>query len=159
MLINGRKPWRARCRRDVIRSCEDASRRRKDDWAAEEPAPRRHQPVHARPRAARTPRCSIPRSNAEIIRLRERGGAHAFALPPVASCSDQSPVAAVVVGTPRPGGRLAETGRYDHQPDHAQWNGDACQNGQHGVSTPTHGGDHAATIRCCIRSTARPYQC
>jgi hypothetical protein len=50
------------------------------------------------------------------------------------------PLAAAVVGTPRPGGRLAETGRYDHQPDRAQWNEDACQNGQRGVSTPTHGG-------------------
>jgi hypothetical protein len=38
--------------------------------------------------------------HAEIIRLRERGVAHVFALAPVAACGDRFAVAAVVVGTP-----------------------------------------------------------
>jgi hypothetical protein len=37
--------------------------------------------------------------HAEIIRLRERGVAHVFALAPMAACGDR-PVAAAVVGTP-----------------------------------------------------------
>ena len=36
--------------------------------------------------------------HAEIIRLRERGVAHVFAVAPVAACGDR-PVAAAVVGT------------------------------------------------------------
>ena len=39
-------------------------------------------------------------AHAEIIRLRERGVAHVFALAPVAACGDRPAVAAVVVGTP-----------------------------------------------------------
>jgi hypothetical protein len=38
--------------------------------------------------------------HAEIIRLRERGVAHVFALPPVEACGDRPAVAAAVVGTP-----------------------------------------------------------
>ena len=38
--------------------------------------------------------------HAEIIRLRERGVAHVFALAPVEACGDRFAVAAVVVGTP-----------------------------------------------------------
>jgi hypothetical protein len=38
--------------------------------------------------------------HAEIIRLRERGVAHVFALAPVAACGDQPAVAAAAVGTP-----------------------------------------------------------
>jgi hypothetical protein len=38
--------------------------------------------------------------HAEIIRLRERGVAHVFALAPVAACGDRLAVAAAVVGTP-----------------------------------------------------------
>ena len=37
---------------------------------------------------------------AEIIRFRERGVAHVFALPPVAACGDPPVVAAAVVGMP-----------------------------------------------------------
>jgi hypothetical protein len=37
--------------------------------------------------------------HAEIIRLRERGVAHVFALAPIAACGDRPAVAAVVVGT------------------------------------------------------------
>ena len=57
-----------------------------------------------RPRAARTLTLfdSQAEANAEIIRLRERGVAHVFALAPVAPCGDRPPVAAAVVGTPRP---------------------------------------------------------
>ena len=40
--------------------------------------------------------------HAEIIRLRERGVAHMFALAPVAACGDRPAVAAAVVGTPGP---------------------------------------------------------
>ena len=38
--------------------------------------------------------------HAEIIRLRERGVAHVFALAPVADCSGRLAVAAAVVGMP-----------------------------------------------------------
>ena len=38
--------------------------------------------------------------HAEIIRLRERGVGHVFALAPVAACGDRLAVAAAVVGTP-----------------------------------------------------------
>jgi len=57
-----------------------------------------------RPRAARTPSLfdTQAEANAEIIRLRERGVAHVFALAPVATRDDRPPVAAAVVGTPRP---------------------------------------------------------
>ena len=37
--------------------------------------------------------------HAEIIRLRERGVAHVFALAPVRACGDQPAVTAAVVGT------------------------------------------------------------
>ena len=37
---------------------------------------------------------------AEIIRLRERGVAHVFALAPIRVCGDQPAVAAAAVGTP-----------------------------------------------------------
>jgi hypothetical protein len=40
--------------------------------------------------------------HAEIIRLRERGVAHVFALAPVATCGDRPAVAAAVIGTPGP---------------------------------------------------------
>jgi hypothetical protein len=38
--------------------------------------------------------------HAEIIRLRERGVAHVFAVAPVAACGDRLAVVAAVVGTP-----------------------------------------------------------
>jgi hypothetical protein len=37
--------------------------------------------------------------HAEIIRLRERGAAHVFALAPVRACGDRPAVTAAVVGT------------------------------------------------------------
>ena len=40
---------------------------------------------------------------AEIIRLRERGVAHVFALAPVAACCDPPAVAAALVGMPETG--------------------------------------------------------
>ena len=39
-------------------------------------------------------------AHAEIIRLRERGVAHVFALAPVAACGDRLAVAAAVIRTP-----------------------------------------------------------
>jgi hypothetical protein len=55
-----------------------------------------------RPREARTLTLfnTQAEAHAEIIRLRERGVAHVFALAPVAACGDRFAAAAVVVGTP-----------------------------------------------------------
>jgi hypothetical protein len=66
-----------------------------------------------RPRAARTLTLfdTQAEANAEIIRLRERGVAHVFALAPVAPCGDRPPVAAAVVGAPRPDAAREEVTR------------------------------------------------
>jgi hypothetical protein len=49
--------------------------------------------------------------HAEIIRLRERGVAHVFALAPLAACGDRPTVAAAVVGTPGPDSARADLAR------------------------------------------------
>ena len=49
--------------------------------------------------------------HAEIIRLRERGVAHVFALAPLAACGDRPTVAAAVVGTPDPDSARADLAR------------------------------------------------
>jgi hypothetical protein len=49
--------------------------------------------------------------HAEIIRLRERGVAHVFALAPLAACEDRPTVAAAVVGTPDPDSARADLAR------------------------------------------------
>jgi hypothetical protein len=74
-----------------------------------------------RPRAARTLTLfdSQAEANAEIIRLRERGVAHVFALAPVASCGDRPSVAAAVVGTPDPGSARADFARLVAAPSPA----------------------------------------
>ena len=50
-------------------------------------------------------------AHAEIIRLRERGVAHVFALAPLAACGDRPTVAAAVVGTPDPDSARADFAR------------------------------------------------
>jgi hypothetical protein len=47
----------------------------------------------------------------EIIRLRERGVAHVFALAPLATCGDRPTVAAAVAGTPDPDSARADLAR------------------------------------------------
>src|SRR5215467_7498393 len=50
-------------------------------------------------------------AHAEIIRLRERGVAHVFALAPLAACGDRPTVPAAVVGTPDPDSARADLAR------------------------------------------------